>query len=249
MTEAEWLACDDWLRMLQFVRDKVSDRKWRLYFCGGCRHITHLFFRPESLAAVEVAERFADGNAGDAELERASWSAESPTFGYEFDRERVSYSSPMKMSVIPRLVEIGALPAATVPGDAWQVDETIRRRLLCAAELAYYCAGSDQRRKTSLDFFGRFILEVDWPGRWLFDCAFGNTFCAVHFDPSWIEWKAGIIHEVAKRIYNEGTFDDLPIIGDALEDAGCTSPEILAHCRTGPHVRGCWVVDLILGKE
>ena len=44
--------------------------------------------------------------------------------------------------------------------------------------------------------------------------------------------------------------DDFAVLADALEEAGCTNPEILSHCRSsGEHVRGCWVVDLILGKE
>ncbi len=42
----------------------------------------------------------------------------------------------------------------------------------------------------------------------------------------------------------------MPVLADALEDAGCADADILAHCRGhGPHVRGCWVVDLVLGKE
>jgi hypothetical protein len=55
---------------------------------------------------------------------------------------------------------------------------------------------------------------------------------------------------VAKAIYQSRAFQDMPILADALEDAGCDNADILAHCRRpGPHVRGCWVVDLILGKE
>jgi len=51
-------------------------------------------------------------------------------------------------------------------------------------------------------------------------------------------------------IYSDKTFDQMPILADALEEAGCTSPNILNHCRQpGEHVRGCWVVDLILGKQ
>ncbi len=55
---------------------------------------------------------------------------------------------------------------------------------------------------------------------------------------------------IAGTIYTDRAFDRLPILADALEDAGCDNAEILAHCRGGgEHVRGCWVVDLILGKE
>ena len=55
---------------------------------------------------------------------------------------------------------------------------------------------------------------------------------------------------IAQAIYDKRAFDRMPILADALEDAGCDNADILAHCR-GPneHVRGCWVVDLILGKQ
>jgi hypothetical protein len=55
--------------------------------------------------------------------------------------------------------------------------------------------------------------------------------------------------KVGESIYADRAFDRLPILADALEEAGCTDADILAHCRgPGPHARGCWVVDLILGK-
>jgi hypothetical protein len=54
---------------------------------------------------------------------------------------------------------------------------------------------------------------------------------------------------VAKTIYDERRFEDMPILADALEEAGCTSELILGHCRSGgEHVRGCWVLDLILSE-
>jgi hypothetical protein len=63
-------------------------------------------------------------------------------------------------------------------------------------------------------------------------------------------WRGTNISQIAQGICNDGTFDSLPILADALEEAGCTEEAILSHCRgPGPHVRGCWVVDLVLGKE
>jgi hypothetical protein len=57
------------------------------------------------------------------------------------------------------------------------------------------------------------------------------------------------VHDLAHTIYDERAFDRLPILADALMDAGCDDADILGHCRSeGPHVRGCWVVDLVLGK-
>ena len=56
--------------------------------------------------------------------------------------------------------------------------------------------------------------------------------------------------QIAQAIYDDRAFDRMPILADALEDAGCMDQTILNHCRqSGEHVRGCWVVDLLLGKE
>ena len=65
-------------------------------------------------------------------------------------------------------------------------------------------------------------------------------------DPAWL---TSDVVALARGIYDERTFDRMPILADALQDAGCDSADILNHCRgAGPHVRGCWVVDLVLGK-
>jgi hypothetical protein len=74
-------------------------------------------------------------------------------------------------------------------------------------------------------------------------------FRAVTLDPSWRAWDSGTVFRIAAGVYEDRAFDNLPILADALEDAGCCNAEILAHLRSpGPHVRGCWALDLILGK-
>jgi hypothetical protein len=76
---------------------------------------------------------------------------------------------------------------------------------------------------------------------------FGNPFRPVAADPPWL---TSTVVTLAEGIYAERAFDRLPILADALQDAGCENADILAHCRNdGPHVRGCWVVDLLLRKE
>ncbi|HUR54864.1 MAG TPA: hypothetical protein VMZ71_12080 [Gemmataceae bacterium] len=80
----------------------------------------------------------------------------------------------------------------------------------------------------------------------LLRCIFGNPFRPVSPDQS---WRTSTVVALAGGIYEERAFDRLPILADALMDAGCDYPDILAHCHSdGPHVRGCWVVDLLLGK-
>jgi hypothetical protein len=76
---------------------------------------------------------------------------------------------------------------------------------------------------------------------------FVNPFRPVSFVP---ECRTSNVVSLARGMYESRDFAAMPILGDALQDAGCEQPEILDHCRGGgPHVRGCWVVDLILGKS
>jgi hypothetical protein len=77
----------------------------------------------------------------------------------------------------------------------------------------------------------------------------GNPFRPIIIEPKWLTWSNNAVPEQAEAIYQERAFDRLPSLADALEHAGCTNADILAHCRQpGEHVRGCWVVDLLLGK-
>jgi hypothetical protein len=97
---------------------------------------------------------------------------------------------------------------------------------------------------------------ASWPDEW------GNEFSKIArdvfrailqpvvVDPARLSWKANAIPMMAQAIYDDRAFDRLPILADALEEAGCTDADMLGHCRSpGPHVRGCWVLDLLLGKS
>ena len=75
----------------------------------------------------------------------------------------------------------------------------------------------------------------------------GNPFRPVAFNP---DWRTSDVTAMARGMYETRDFAAMPILADALQDAGCENAEVLEHCRgLGPHIRGCWVVDLILGKE
>jgi len=74
----------------------------------------------------------------------------------------------------------------------------------------------------------------------------GNPFRPVTVDPA---WRTPAVVALAEDIYQHRDFERLPILADALRDAECDNSDVLDHCRgPGPHVRGCWVVDLVLGK-
>jgi hypothetical protein len=77
----------------------------------------------------------------------------------------------------------------------------------------------------------------------------GNPFKGFVIDVSWLCWRTNTVPKLAQAIYDDRAFDRLPILADALEEAGCDNTDMLDHCRRpGEHVRGCWVVDLLLGK-
>jgi hypothetical protein len=78
---------------------------------------------------------------------------------------------------------------------------------------------------------------------------FGNPFRPVSLDPAWLKWNGGLVGRLAQGVYDEGRFVELPVVGLALEQAGCDVPEALDHCQQqGGHVKGCWVVDLLTGR-
>jgi hypothetical protein len=78
----------------------------------------------------------------------------------------------------------------------------------------------------------------------------GHPGNAVHIDPAWLELNAGRVRIGAQVISENRSWDELPRLADALEDAGCNEALLLEHFRTGSdHILGCWALDLLLGKE
>lgn len=83
----------------------------------------------------------------------------------------------------------------------------------------------------------------------LFRDVFCNPLRPVSLKRTWLTWNDRTVVKLAQFVYEDRAFDKMGLLADALEDAGCTDADILTHCRgAGPHVRGCWVVDLLLGK-
>jgi hypothetical protein len=212
MTEAEWLACTDPQKILEFMRGKASDRKLRLFACAfgrAVRDSQHLL----GPSTVAVAERYADRLASDQDLasERRTWAC-----------------SPEEMGPVAQSAYDGAWEAVEwlTSLERWWKDDPD----------SYFQIPADAVLKRSV------LLLRD---------IFHNPFQPMPtLNPSWLTWNGGTIPKLAQAIYDDRAFDHLPILADALEEAGCDNEEILAHCRgLGPHVRGCWPVDLLLGKE
>ncbi len=114
-----------------------------------------------------------------------------------------------------------------------------------AIDFPYFCLrpwrGSNYNRPTPSQrrMLGQLIRDI-----------FGNPFRPVGLDPAWLTWHDGLLVFMARQIYDSRDFADMPVLADALEEAGCTDSSILGHLRgPGPHVRGCWVIDLLIGKE
>jgi hypothetical protein len=119
---------------------------------------------------------------------------------------------------------------------AWEpvFDCSVARYMLTEIEMAHETsdAGPDDETRKQADLMREH---------------FGNPFRPAGLDPA---WRTPTVLALANGIYEDRAFDRLPILADALEDAGCDNADLLAHCRgEGEHVRGCWAVDLVLGKE
>jgi hypothetical protein len=226
MTEAEWLACGDPKPMLEFLRDKASDRKLRLFACACCRRIWQLLRDGRSRRVVEAAERFVDGKAHKNEWRRATLQAKAVS--EELHAKALSEETPASKA---RYYAAAAAFLLTLK------NISPRGSADWAAAATYFHLGSTMATHEA----------AQAP---LLRCIAGNPFRPPTVNPGWLRWNGGTLIQLAQVIYDERTFDRLPILADALEDAGCTDKDILTHCRSeGPHVRGCWVVDLLLGKQ
>jgi hypothetical protein len=232
MTEAEWLACDDPEAMFRFAEDRVSERKLRLFSVACCRRVWRHLIDPRSRAAVEVAERFADGRATVAELDEAyRHASQAYTAGGEaFHGHRTDIERPHSISAHGAAVSL-------TQADAKSVD---------ASRGAAYSTFHNISPYTDEELAGAVKPEqaAQLP---LLRCVVGNPFRAAALDPA---WRTSTVLALANGIYDEKAFDRTPILADALQDAGCENELMLDHLRHDEaHARGCWVVDLVLGKE
>jgi len=191
MTESQWQNCTDPDLMLNFLRDRASDRKLRLFACA-CRRAIWDLLDEHGQQDVAAAERAADDNAN----RPGTWLA--------VQAEATGVASAASTAARAR------------GGDA-------------AARAAW-----DEQRRTQCALL-RDIFQPFRPPR---------------IDPQWLSANGGAAGRLAGEIYEQGAFSRLPELADLLMDADCQEDRLLSHCHSVKgHVRGCWVLDALLGKE
>ena len=222
MTEEEWLATPDYGEMLRYLGKKASGRKLRLFAVACVRRIGGLLTDERCRRAADSAERYAD-----RQVERRELRADQGEAG----------------------AAARAIYAAT--GDANAALAAVAAGTHTAFSAAYGAAsyaGSALREKRPQER----AAQAD-----LLRCVFGNPFRP--FRPATVSsaWQTPQVVALAQAAYEQrdlpaGTLDlaRLAVLADALEEAGCDQADLLGHLRgPGPHVRGCWAVDLLLGKQ
>src|SRR5262245_19662976 len=211
MTEAEWLACTDPEPMLDFLRGKVSERKLRLFALACCERIDSLISDPRSRAALSfTATHLASGLArrkGRPAVVKAAEAAKKELYARYFPR-----SNPDTLEADVAAYSAADAALATLKADPWFA----AAHASCFASYATgsYFGGGERGHQASL------LRDI-----------IGNPFKPSSADSVWLVWNDNALLKLAQVIYAEQVFDRLPILADALEDAGCTERTILDHCR------------------
>ncbi|MCI0701763.1 MAG: hypothetical protein L0241_11825 [Planctomycetia bacterium] len=224
MTEAEWLACNNSWLMVEQSTSKVSDRKVQLFVCACCRRHWKRLSDIRLQKAVEVAEALAEGIASGEEARNASKQASQAA------RSVLAHQLRRFVDLVDRTLTGSRNTWANLPH-----------------QLAEVIANEESEEPRSDLYQWAYLDEQEEQMKLLRDI-FGNPFRAVDFSS---EWRTDTALSLARQMYESREFSAMPILADALQDAGCDNDDVLNHCRDAKqiHVRGCWVVDLVLGKE
>ncbi|WP_246522752.1 hypothetical protein [Gemmata palustris] len=247
MTLDDWLACFDDIWTLPLELSAFSDRKLHLLTAAFLRRVWDRLPSYHSRSAVEATEKFADGAVSAAVLawtrsQAARESGETIWLAPEsFDDYELINPCPCCSPCDPRAIRYEcrvAKQGGTLDG-VWTG--------IC--DPASVAAGAAYR-----------ALQLENPGtawndaqtqRWEWQSLFATVREVLgesEPDANWRRWRTSDVLALAHGIYAERAFDRLPILADALQDAGCDDESVLWHCRRpGGHAHGCWVVDLALG--
>jgi hypothetical protein len=221
MTEAEWLAGTDPTPLLHHLGRTARSRKLRLFAVACCRRAWARLRDETCRQAVEVAEAFADHRVSNQRREQVTRAVRA-LLG---PQARACYGLAYHVVRSARYTFVNARIAAARAN--WAVTGARNVGECPAAEAAESAAQC------------RLLRDI-----------YGNPFRRVPVGLGWLAWNGGTVPKLVRAIYEELAFDRLPVLADALEEAGCTNADLLGHCRQpGEHVRGCWAVDLLLGKS
>ncbi len=254
MDENEWSVCTEPKRMLRFllgtnyprIQDveafpacRTSDRKLRLFACHCYYRVRHLLVSPLAEAAVAVAEQFADGITTMEDLQRVHALLQE-TLGTLEEPWRASRGAE-RTSLEPTYDAIALALQVTRPE---------------APKAAYYASSNAYLAVASLSNPGVAAYDsVLYASRSAEERAQADVLREIvgplPFRPIRIEaaWLSGTVIQVANAIYQEGRWQDMGVLADALEESGCRDELVLSHCRgPGPHAKGCYVADALLGR-
>jgi hypothetical protein len=225
MTEAEWLASADPRPMLESLCGKVSVRKFRLFVCACCRRLWGQLDDERSRAVIQAAEGYADGVVSGKRMQAATRAA-----GQAAWRRGGAVHAVYQATGDSRLLY--GPPSTGVAGREWTV---------WAGRVAWWLAAIRGGAKEGL-------AQVA-----LLRCVFGSPFRPLTLGLASLPPAVTLLAQAAyeEHALPEGTLEAnrLKVLADVLEEAGCTDAALLAHCRgPGPHVRGCWPLDLLLGR-
>jgi hypothetical protein len=232
MTEQEWLQATDPQPMLEFLRGKVSERKLRLIAVSACRQLWGAKTDKAISGTLAIIEQLAEAGA----LQSVRGYVRVPAGEAVLDcgaSDPVGPSTLWGEDSVPQQVAHSAIPSllATFLGDlaCWRID------------LAHLGLLLTFLTSEGLPLIRQAVLIRD---------IVRGPLRPIRFHASWRTWNHGVCLRIAKAIYQDRSFNQLPILADALEEAGCSDTDILDHCRSGgEHVRGCWVIDALLGKS
>lgn len=228
MNTKEWATSQDSRQMLTGLAKRASARKLRLFACACCRRVWEDLEDENSRAAVESAERFADETISKDVLSAAQSAAHRATQRW--------YAPPLGIAPEPNWRRAVASTAAKYAAQPTEIPTRLARAMVYSA---HYALLADNLH--ALDATAAQIAQCN-----LLRDIFGNPFLLVLFSAV---WRTDTAVSLARQMYESREFIAMPILADSLQDAGCDSDDILSHCREpGEHVRGCWVVDLVLAK-
>ena len=232
MTADQWNATTSLTELIEGCGLHEGDRRLRLFTAAGARRVAALMPDDHARRLVDLAEQRADGVIADPDWLRAVVETLDPYMGNEAARDGAGGAT---FGVLMHLHQ-------TDPRSIIRLAESVIETHAFLAYTGGYptAVGADEWVRRAIESECADLCR-------LFRCVCGNPFRRVAFAP---EWLTSTVRSLAEGIDAERAYDRLPILADALQDAGYEDAELLGHCRgPGPHGRGCWVVDRVIGRE